>query len=67
MAQFIGQEPGKTPQITIAPSQVWEVTHYVASVGKARALLDYNPQMPLREGIRQAAAWSLDWWGRERP
>lgn len=66
MAQFIGEELGKMPEITIQPSQVGEVTHYVANVGKARALLDYNPQTPLREGIRQAVAWSLTWWGKER-
>jgi UDP-glucuronate 4-epimerase len=52
--------------MTIRPSQVGEVTHYVANVGKARALLDYNPQTPLREGIRKAVAWSLEWWGEER-
>lgn len=62
MARFIGAELGKTPGITIEPSRVGEVTHYVANVGKARALLDYTPQTPLREGIAKAVAWSLDWW-----
>lgn len=62
MAQFIGEELGKTPNMTIEPSHVGEVTHYVANIGKARALLDYTPQTPLREGIRKAVAWSLDWW-----
>ncbi len=46
MAQYIGEELGKTPDITIQPSQVGEVTQYVANIGKARALLDYNPQTP---------------------
>jgi UDP-glucose 4-epimerase len=62
MARFIGDELGKTPNMTVEPSRVGEVTHYVANVGKARALLDYTPQTPLREGIRKAVAWSLDWW-----
>jgi len=64
MAQFIGEELGKIPNMTIEPSQVGEVTQYVANIGKARALLDYQPQTPLREGIRKGVAWSLDWWGK---
>jgi nucleoside-diphosphate-sugar epimerase len=62
MAQFIGEELGKTPRMTIEPSRVGEVTHYVANIGKAHALLDYTPQVPLRQGIHNAVAWSLDWW-----
>ncbi|MBX3055462.1 MAG: NAD-dependent epimerase/dehydratase family protein [Anaerolineae bacterium] len=62
MACFIGAELGKTPDMTIEPPRVGEVTHYVANVGKARALLDYTPQTALREGIAKAVAWSLDWW-----
>lgn len=64
MACFIGEELGKTPDMTIEPPRVGEVTHYVANVGKARALLDYTPQTPLREGIAKAVAWSLDWWAK---
>jgi UDP-glucose 4-epimerase len=66
MAQFIGEELGKTPDMTIEPSQVGEVTQYVANIGKARALLDYQPQTPLREGIRKGVAWSLDWWAKNQ-
>jgi UDP-glucose 4-epimerase len=66
MARFIGEELGKTPDITLEPSQIGEVTHYVANVGKARALLDYVPQTPLREGIHKAVEWSLAWWARNQ-
>ncbi len=62
MAEFIGEALGVRPQIEIAPSRVGEVTHYVANVGKARALLNYSPRTSLREGIQRAVAWSLDWW-----
>jgi nucleoside-diphosphate-sugar epimerase len=62
MAQFIAEALGKEPDITIEPSRVGEVTHYVANIGKARALLDYTPQTSLREGIQKAVAWSLAWW-----
>lgn len=62
MAEYIGEALGKQPEMHIKPSQVGEVTHYVANIGKARALLDYTPQTSLRDGIHKAVAWSLDWW-----
>jgi UDP-glucose 4-epimerase len=62
MAAFIAEALGKEPKVTIEPSQVGEVTHYVANVGKARALLNYEPKTPLKEGINKAVNWSLDWW-----
>ena len=62
MANFIGEALGKEPDMTIEPARVGEVTHYVANVGKARALLDYTPQTSLRDGIHKSVAWSLDWW-----
>jgi len=64
MANFIGEALGKSPNMDVEPSRVGEVTHYVANIGKARALLDYLPQTPLREGIRKSVEWSLDWWAK---
>jgi UDP-glucose 4-epimerase len=62
MANFIGEALGKQPNMTIEPARVGEVTHYVANVGKARALLNYTPQTSLRDGIHKSVEWSLDWW-----
>lgn len=62
MARFIAAELDVEPDMTVQPSRVGEVTHYVANIGKAHALLDYNPTTSLREGIHKAVAWSLDWW-----
>jgi UDP-glucuronate 4-epimerase len=62
MAKYIGEALGKEPNMRIEPSRVGEVTHYVANIGKARAILDYTPQTPLREGIRKAVTWSTEWW-----
>ena len=62
MAEYIGECLGTKPNMTIKPSRVGEVTHYVANVGKARALLNYNPQTSLREGINHSIAWSTEWW-----
>jgi UDP-glucose 4-epimerase len=57
VAELIGAELGVEPKITVAPSLLGEVTHYVADLTKARELLGYDPQVPLDEGIRRAVAW----------
>jgi UDP-glucose 4-epimerase len=64
MAEYIGHALGVEPEIRVEPSRVGEVTHYVANIGKARALLDYTPQIALRDGIVRAVAWCTDWWDR---
>jgi UDP-glucose 4-epimerase len=60
MAEFIAEELGIEPDMTVEPSRVGEVTHYVANIGKARAILGYDPQVPLREGIHRTVAWNLE-------
>ncbi len=61
VAEYIAEALEIKADIRFAPSRVGEVTHYVANIGKARALLDYNPRTPLREGIFQTVAWSQEW------
>ena len=56
-AERIAAELGVEPRMTMAPSLLGEVTHYVADLSKARELLDYDPQVPLDEGIARAVAW----------
>jgi nucleoside-diphosphate-sugar epimerase len=62
MAEYVGEALGVKPDITIKPARVGEVTHYIANIGKARALLGYSPTTPLREGILKSVAWSTEWW-----
>ncbi|MEM8860611.1 MAG: NAD-dependent epimerase/dehydratase family protein [Chloroflexota bacterium] len=64
MAKFISEELGKPPNMTVEPARVGEVTHYVANIGKAHAILGYQPQVTLREGIKRSVEWSLDWWDK---
>lgn len=61
LAELIGETLGVQPQITVAASRVGEVTHFVANIEKARALLGYNPTTPLQAGIRKAVAWMQEW------
>jgi len=61
MANFIGDNVDAKPEIIIKPTRAGEVTHYVANIGKAYAVLGYRPTTSLEDGIAKAVAWSLDW------
>jgi UDP-glucose 4-epimerase len=56
-AERIAAELGVRPRMTMAPSLLGEVTHYVADLSKAREFLDYDPQVALDVGIQRAVAW----------
>ena len=57
-AELIAAELDVEPQISIAPSLLGEVTHYVADLSQgARELLGYSPKVPLDEGIARSVAW----------
>jgi UDP-glucose 4-epimerase len=60
-AELIAADLGVEPQITIAPSLLGEVTHYVADISKARDLLGWQPQTSLADGIPKAVAWFKEW------
>ena len=60
-AELIAGELDVDPNITMAPSLVGEVTHYVADISKARDLLGWEPQTPLADGIPQSVAWFREW------
>jgi nucleoside-diphosphate-sugar epimerase len=60
-ADLIAAELDVTPDVTIAPSLLGEVTHYVADVRKARELLGWEPRTPLDEGIPRSVAWFREW------
>jgi UDP-glucose 4-epimerase len=60
-AELIARELGVEPQLTIEPSLLGEVTHYVADVRKAREVLGWSPTTTLDEGIPKAVAWFQEW------
>lgn len=67
MAELVASALGVTPTIIVEPAKrTGEVTHYVADLRKAKALLDYQPQTPLEQGIPKAVAWWRAWHGRDR-
>ena len=44
-------------EILHGPNRLGDIPHSLASIEKARQLLNYNPQYSLREGLREAIEW----------
>lgn len=42
---------------THGPIRVGDIPHSLASIEKAKKLLDYNPQYSMKEGLKEACAW----------
>jgi UDP-glucuronate 4-epimerase len=61
MAHLIAGALNREARITLAPSLLGEVTHYVADISKAKELLGYSPTVPLEEGIPRAVEWNRRW------
>jgi nucleoside-diphosphate-sugar epimerase len=61
VAELIGEATGKNPDVTLAPPLLGEVTRYVADIGRARGLLDWEPSVPLETGIARSVAWFNEW------
>ena len=61
MTELIGESLGVEPDITVSDPLVGEVTHYIADISKATALLDYSPEISLEEGIKRSVAWQKQW------
>src|SRR3954454_19285840 len=62
MAEMIAQALGVPPRIEVEPTKrVGEVTRYIADISRAVELLEYQPHIPLDEGIRRVVAWAAAW------
>lgn len=55
MARWLAAALDRPADIRLAPAQAGEMTHYVANIDKARALLGYAPVVALRDGLRLGA------------
>jgi UDP-glucose 4-epimerase len=65
MAELIAQALDVPAHILVEPAKrVGEVTRYIADISRAVELLEYEPRVPLDEGIRRAVAWSAAWEAR---
>ncbi|MEA9413144.1 SDR family oxidoreductase [Flavobacterium sp. PL02] len=44
-------------EITYGPNRTGDIPHSLASIDKAKRLLDYNPEYSLQEGLKEAVSW----------
>jgi UDP-N-acetylglucosamine 4-epimerase len=47
----------KDIQVAYGPNRVGDIPHSLASIDKAKNLLNYNPQFSLQKGLKEAVSW----------
>ena len=57
LVHLIGDALGETPCIEHLPNQPGDVSRTFADISRARAGLDYDPQIDIAEGVRRFVAW----------
>jgi len=59
LKEFLSELDPKIEKVKIihGPNRVGDIPHSLASIDKARRLLNYNPQYNLRAGLREAVKW----------
>ena len=57
---------GITPEIEQLPEQPGDAKRIYADVSKAKALLDWQPETPIEEGLQVFADWVTDYYA-DRP
>lgn len=56
---FLAEYDPKIAQVEIeyGPNRAGDIPHSLASIGKAKTMLGYNPKYSLQEGLKEAVGW----------
>ncbi|MBI5392127.1 NAD(P)-dependent oxidoreductase [Candidatus Woesearchaeota archaeon] len=57
VAQMIQKEMNVSTPIKVTNNRTGEVVKYVADITKAKQVLNFNPQVPIAEGIKRSIEW----------
>ncbi|WP_035668063.1 SDR family oxidoreductase [Flavobacterium sp. 83] len=59
LKEFLSVYDKRIANVTVeyGPNRVGDIPHSLASIDKAKALLGYNPQYSMQEGLKQAVSW----------
>ena len=59
LKEFLSEFDSKisTVEVVYGPNRLGDIPHSHASVDKAKALLNYNPQFSLQKGLKEALKW----------
>lgn len=60
LASRISEYVDACPGWSVSPDRKGDVTRYVSDLSKANALLDFEPQMALSDGLENTMDWYLD-------
>ena len=67
MAERINELTGNQAGILRAPPRVWDTKkRLLASIDRAREILDYEPKMEFDQGLRATTQWFRDHWEKIR-
>jgi UDP-N-acetylglucosamine 4-epimerase len=44
-------------EVAYGPNRAGDIPHSLASIAKAKELLNYNPQYSLQQGLKEAIDW----------
>ena len=61
--RIIDEVLGRKAEKNMMPLQPGDVPETVAEIHRSRELLGFNPQTPLREGIKEFVAWYREYYG----
>lgn len=57
VAKFIISEVGSNSKIKLSNKRAGEISHFTADIIRARKLLNYQPQVDIKEGLRLSIQW----------
>lgn len=59
LKEFLSEFDSKIADVipTHGPIRAGDIPHSLASIDKAKKLLDYNPQYSMKEGLKEACKW----------
>ncbi len=59
LKEFLGEfDPAiRDVEVIHGPNRAGDIPHSLASINKAKSLLDYNPRYSMRDGLKEAVKW----------
>ncbi len=66
LKEYAGEYDNKITSIPVinGPGRAGDIPHSLASIEKAKQLLNYNPQFSLKDGLKEAVKW---YWESLKP
>ncbi len=59
LKEYLSEYDSQIAKVDIihGPNRVGDIPHSLASIDKAKALLDYNPEYSMKDGLKEAVEW----------